>query len=156
MYVKSYIFLFLRFFSFIWERGRERESAQAGRGAEGRREEGSPLSKEPHVGLDLRTLGLWLNQRQTLKQTPKPSIKPDMGLNLTTLRSWTELISRVRHSINWATQAPLEYFYVEEKVILTLMMNNKNNYNKKLPVSEYWTYFGLHAGIFISIILLNS
>ena len=36
--------------------------------------------------------------------------EPDSRLDLTTLGSWPESKSRVGHSNNWATQAPLEYF----------------------------------------------
>ena len=41
----------------IYLREREREHKQGG-GAEGERETDSPLSREPDVGLDPRTLGL--------------------------------------------------------------------------------------------------
>ena len=44
---------FLRFYLFE----RERESRQAGEAAEGEGEAGSPLSREPDVGLDPTTLG---------------------------------------------------------------------------------------------------
>jgi len=50
--IPQFVFLFfLRFY--LFDRGRER--AQAGGVGEG--EADSPLSKEPHVGLDPRTLG---------------------------------------------------------------------------------------------------
>ena len=35
------------------------------------------------------------------------SAEPDTGLNLTTVKSWPELKSRVGHSTDWATQVPL-------------------------------------------------
>jgi len=47
---------FERFYLFIWERVRKRDSEQGGR-VEGEAE--STLSREPDVGLHPRTLGLW-------------------------------------------------------------------------------------------------
>ena len=59
---------------------RERESVSRGvGGAEGEGQAHSMLSTEPYV-----------------------------GLSLTTLRSWPEPKSWVRHSTDWATQAPLK------------------------------------------------
>jgi len=51
---KVYIYIFK---DFISEKERMSERAQAGRAAEGEGEAGCPLSKEPHVELDPRTLG---------------------------------------------------------------------------------------------------
>ena len=48
--------LFLKDFIYLFDRQRKRERTQVG-GVEAReREAGSPLSREPDVGLDLRTL----------------------------------------------------------------------------------------------------
>ena len=38
-----------------------------------------------------------------------PSVEPDEGLNLTTLRSWPEPEPRIRRITDWATQAPQTY-----------------------------------------------
>ena len=53
------IFFFFKDFIYLFDRERERERAhkQAERQAKGEGEEGSPLSREPDVGLDPRTLG---------------------------------------------------------------------------------------------------
>ena len=40
-----------------------------------------------------------------------PSTEPDRGLDLPTVRSWPELKSRVGHSTDWATQAPLYWYF---------------------------------------------
>ena len=50
-----------------------------------------------------------------------PSTESHLGFNLTSLRSWHEPKSRVRHLTNWATQVP----------------HSKISYNKKMFVN-YW------------------
>jgi len=40
-----------------------------------------------------------------------PSTEPDVGLDLTALRSWPEQKSRIGCLIDWATQAPLFCFF---------------------------------------------
>ena len=44
-----------------------------------------------------------------------PSTEPDVGLDLTTVRSWPKPKSRVRHLTNWATHAPQDTSHLKQK-----------------------------------------
>ena len=70
----------------VGERGRERE-----RDRERQRE--TERERESQVGSTL-------------------IMEPNMGLNLTTVRSWPEPKSRVGHSTDWATQVPLVFVFI--------------------------------------------
>ena len=56
-----------------------------------------------------KELGEGQRETETLKQTVL-TLEPNIGLDLTTLRSWPEPISWVRHLINCATQIALDKF----------------------------------------------
>ena len=58
------LFIFWRFYLFIWKRETTREGTQAGGVGEG--EAGLPLSREPDAGLHPRVLGSWPEPKEML------------------------------------------------------------------------------------------
>ena len=90
LFVLNSLFLFFfnilkPVFLFFWERGCVHKQGCGGAEREGERES---------------------------KAGCKSCAELDVGLNLTTLRSWSELKSRVRHSTCWATEAPFESTFI--------------------------------------------
>ena len=97
-------------------------------------------------------------ERENLKQTPRWEA-PELGLDLTNLRSWPELKSRVRHSIYWATQEDWVWTFLLYSPFLAAFSCLNIKYSITCSFCRYSLYrWQNHPSIliFLSVSIMNG